>query len=146
MAKKKKKSKQKNSNAVLVDSEVLERWQQAHRQAVQVPVNELASSLQDLLTRQLTTHVAGVKDGKTVTRWVNGEITDIRNFEVEQRLRTAYEIAQLLLLSEEPSIVKAWFIGLNPLLNDSSPVDALGAGQLKEVIDPAKAFGAVATA
>lgn len=143
MAKKKKKSKRKNSSLVSVDNAVLERWQQAHRQAVQVPVSELAGSLQDLLTRQLTTHVAGVKDGKTVTRWVNGEISDIRNFEVEQRLRTAYEIAQLLLLSEEPSAVKAWFIGLNPLLNDSSPIDALAMGQLKEVIDAAKAFGSV---
>lgn len=141
MAKKKKKSKRKNSGVV---SEGQERWQIAHRQAMTVTVNEMASSLQELLTRQLTTHVAGVKDGKTITRWVNGEITDIRNFAVEQRLRTAYEIAQILLASEQPTTVRAWFIGLNPLLSDASPVEALGAGQLKETIAAAKAFGVAA--
>ncbi len=141
MAKKKKKARQKEDSIVPAVSDELERWQRAHRQAMEVPVNELAGSLQELLTRQLTTHIAGVKDGKTVTRWVKGEITDIRNIEVEQRLRTAYEIARILLVSEQPATVKAWFIGLNPLLSDNSPVDAIGAGQLKEAIVAAKAFG-----
>ncbi len=140
MAKKKKKSKQKSADASSTISEEQERWQQAHRQAVEVPIHDLAHSLQDLLTRQLTTHIAGVKDGKTVTRWVSGEISEIRNFEVEQRLRTAYEIAQILLVTEQPATVKAWFIGLNPLLNDASPIEAIGAGQLKEAIVAAKAF------
>ena len=145
MAKKKKKSKPKDVIGEPLVSVELERWQLAHRHAIEVPVNELAGSLQELLTRQLTTHIAGVKDGKTVTRWVSGEITEIRNFEVEQRLRTAYEIAQILLASEQPTTVKAWFIGLNPLLSDASPVDALGAGQLKEAITAAKAFGEIST-
>ncbi len=144
MAKKKKKSKNKNGGVESSASVELERWQIAHRQAMEVSVNEMASTLQELLSRQLTTHIAGVKDGKTVTRWVNGEISDIRNFEVEQRLRTAYEIAQILLDSEQPATVKAWFIGLNPLLSDASPVDAIGAGKLKEAITAAKAFGEVA--
>ncbi|MGA7671330.1 MAG: XRE family transcriptional regulator [Nitrolancea sp.] len=142
MAKKKKKSKQKSDGA-LSGADQLERWQQAHRLATEVDVTQLANTLQELLTRQLTTHIAGVKDGKTVTRWASGEITEIRNFEVEQRLRTAFEIAQILLSSEVPSTVRAWFIGLNPLLNDASPVEALGAGQLKEAITAAKAFGEV---
>ena len=142
MAKKKKKSKKNNS--AVSGAEELERWQQAHRLAMEVDVTQLANVLQELLTRQLTTHIAGVKDGKTITRWASGEITEIRNFEVEQRLRTAYEIAQILLSSEEPSTVRAWFIGLNPLLNDASPVEALGAGQLKEAIIAAKAFGEIA--
>jgi hypothetical protein len=143
MAKKKKKSKQKNNAPAFGADEELERWQQAHRHAMEVPVHELAGSLQELLTRQLTTHIAGVKDGKTVTRWVSGEISEIRDFEVERRLRTAYEIAQILLVTEEPTTVKAWFIGLNPLLSDASPVEAIGAGQLKETIIAAKAFGEV---
>ncbi len=146
MAKKKKKSKQKDTAADSVFSDEIERWQIAHRQAMEVPVSELARSLQDLLTRQLATQIAGVKDGKTITRWVNGEITEIRNFEVEQRLRTAYEIAQILLISEDPATVKTWFIGLNPLLDDVSPVEALGTGQLKETVIAAKAFGEVVPA
>jgi hypothetical protein len=133
----------KNGVATSDLSDELKRWQMAHRRAMEVPVNELASTLQDLLTRQLTTRIAGVKDGKTITRWVNGQITEIRDFEVEQRLRTAYEIAQILLASAEPTTVKAWFIGLNPLLDHTSPVESLGAGDLKATITAARAFGEI---
>ena len=34
--------------------------------------------------------------------------------------RTAYEVAQLLVQFDSPRIVKAWFIGLNPQLDDVS--------------------------
>ena len=141
MAKKKKKAKQP---AESLDGESVvqpDGWQQAHRQAMTVPINELAASLQELLSRRMTTQIAGVKDGKTITRWASGEITEIRDIEVEQRLRTAYEIAQLLLVAESPQTVKAWFLGLNPLLSDTSPIEALSAGQLKETIGAARAFG-----
>ncbi|HEX3721328.1 MAG TPA: XRE family transcriptional regulator [Nitrolancea sp.] len=141
MAKKKKKAKQQAEGGDAESVEQPDPWLQAHRQAMSVPLNELAASLQTLLTRQMTTNIAGVKDGKTITRWSTGEITEIRDIRVEQRLRTAYEIAQLLLISESPQTVKAWFLGLNPLLTDTSPIDALGAGQLKETIEAARAFG-----
>ena len=141
MAKKKKKAKQQAESSDAESTEQPDRWQQAHRQAMSVPLNELAGSLQELLSRRMTTQIAGVKDGKTITRWASGEITEIRDFEVEQRLRTAYEIAQLLLVSDPPQTVKAWFLGLNPFLNDTSPIEALGAGQLKETIGAARAFG-----
>jgi hypothetical protein len=141
MAKKKKKAKQPAESVDEGSAEQPDLWQQAHRQAMSVPLNELAGSLQELLSRRVTTQIAGVKDGKTITRWASGEITEIRDFEVEQRLRTAYEIAQLLLISESPQTVKAWFIGLNPLLTDTSPIEALSAGELKETIGAARAFG-----
>ena len=145
MAKKKKKAKLQlqlhadTDSAVAVESPDL--WQQAHHQAMSVPLAELAGTLQELLSRRVTTQIAGVKDGKTITRWSSGEITEIRDIEVERRLRTAYEIAQLLLVTESPQTVKAWFIGLNPLLTDTSPIEALSAGQLKETIGAARAFG-----
>jgi hypothetical protein len=141
MAKKKKKAKQQAEGVEAESTEQPDLWQQAHRQAMTAPLNELAGSLQGLLSRRVTTQIAGVKDGKTVTRWASGEITEIRDFEVEQRLRTTYEIAQLLLITESPQTVKAWFIGLNPLLTDTSPIEAISAGQLKETIEAARAFG-----
>ena len=76
-----------------MEAVVLER---AHRQSVNASVSEVASFLQDLLSRRLVAYVAGVKDGKTVTRWASGEVTGVGQ-ESEQRLRTAYEIAQLLI-------------------------------------------------
>lgn len=141
MAKKKKKAKQQAEPLDAALPRIPEIWQQAHRQAMSVPLTDLVGSLSELLTRRMTTRIAGVKDGKTITRWATGEITEVRDFEVEQRLRTSYEIAQILRASEPDPTVRAWFLGLNPHLRDNSPLDALAAGQLKEAIGAARAFG-----
>lgn len=111
-----------------------------HRQAMAAPVSEVAGLLQDLLSRRLTAYMAGVKDGKTVTRWASGEVTVIREHETEQRLRAAYEIVQLLLTLDSPQTVKAWFIGLNPELGDVAPAEAIHAGRLQEAFLAARAF------
>jgi hypothetical protein len=119
-----------------MESQVLE---QAHRQAVVTPVDDVASFLQDLLGRRLVAYVAGVKDGKTVSRWANGEVSSVRQ-ESEERVRTAYEVAQLLVRFDSPRIVKAWFIGLNPQLDDVSPAETIREGRLKEAKAAARAF------
>lgn len=113
---------------------------QAHRLATVAPLSTVAGLLQEVLSRRLTAYVAGVGDGKTVTRWANGEVTEIRDHEVEQRLRTAYEAVQLLIMGDGAETVKAWFIGLNPELDDIAPAEALRAGQLREVLGAARSF------
>lgn len=113
---------------------------QAHRQATTAPVQEIAGRLQELLSRRLTAYVAGVDNGRTVARWASGEITEIRQQDTEQRLRTAYEIALLLLSQDSPETVRAWFIGLNPQLGDVSPAEAIHDGHLKEAFGAARAF------
>lgn len=112
----------------------------AHHQAMAAPVNEIASVLQEVLSRRLTAYIAGVGDGKTVSRWAKGEVAEIRDHTTEQRLRRAYEIVQLLMNYDSSQTVKAWFIGLNPQLEDTSPAEALHEGRLKEALAAAKAF------
>jgi hypothetical protein len=119
-----------------MEARVLE---QAHRQAVVTPVDDVASFLQDLLGRRLVAYVAGVKDAKTVSRWASGEVGSVRQ-ESEERVRTAYEVAQLLVRFDSPRIVKAWFIGLNPQLDDVSPAETIREGRLKEAKAAARAF------
>lgn len=111
-----------------------------HRQAVAAPLSDVAGFLQDLLSRRLTAYIAGVADGKTVSRWANGDVRDIRDYTTEQRIRTAYEIAHLLLGTDSAQTVKAWFIGLNPQLGDVSPAEAIREGRLKESLASARAF------
>ena len=113
---------------------------QIHQQAITAPVSEIAKSLQELLSRRLTAFIAGVGDGKTVSRWASGEVAQIRDHWMEQRLRTAYEIAHLLMQGDATQTVKAWFIGLNPQLGDVSPAEALRDGNLKEALSAARAF------
>ncbi len=119
-----------------MEAQVLE---QAHRLAVVAPVSDVASFLQNLLGRRLVAYVAGVKDAKTVSRWASGEVGSVRQ-ESEERIRTAYEVAQLLVQFDSPRIVKAWFIGLNPQLDDVSPAETIHEGKLKEVKAAARAF------
>ncbi|MDP9357467.1 MAG: XRE family transcriptional regulator [Chloroflexota bacterium] len=116
-------------------------FEQASRQATIASISELAGFLQEILSRRLTAYISGVKDGKTVTRWASKEVTEIRDHETEQRLRTAYAIAHLLLSrGDSASTVKAWFIGLNPQLGDISPAEAIHDGYLKEAMAAARAF------
>lgn len=113
--------------------------EQAHKLSVRVPLDQAVRELQGVLSRRLVAYIAGVRSTKTVTRWASGETTDIRQPSVD-RLRTAYEIMQLIGGYETPAVIHAWFTGLNPQLGDESPAQALHAGRLKEVIGAARAF------
>jgi hypothetical protein len=114
--------------------------QRIHRQATAASISDIARFLQEVLSRRLTAYAAGVQDGKTVTRWASGEVTEIRDFEVEQRLRTTYEIVLLLLTQESPRTIKSWFIGMNPELDDLSPIEAIHDGSLKDAMIAAHVF------
>lgn len=114
--------------------------QRVHGQTLRAPLAEIAGSLQALLSRRVTAYIAGVKDTKTVGRWANGEITEIRALDVERRLRTAYAISQLLLEVDSARTVKAWFVSLNPYLADETPAEAIREGREKEAMAAARAF------
>jgi hypothetical protein len=114
--------------------------ERAHRAAMQASVQELAATLQHVLSRRVTAYLALVQDGKTITRWASGEITTIRDQETQRRLRTAYQIVKLLSETENPQTVRAWFINHNPRMNDTLPMDAIREGQLQDALYAAQAF------
>ncbi|MGH3089887.1 MAG: XRE family transcriptional regulator [Rubrobacteraceae bacterium] len=116
--------------------------QEAHREAVMAPIADLVDFLIDLLSPRLVAYIAGVKDTKTVRRWASGETGEMRQQDREERIRLTYEIARLLIQVDSPRIVKAWFIGLNPQLDDTSPAEAIHEGKLKEALYAARAFTA----
>ncbi len=113
--------------------------EQVHGQAIRVPVREAAESLQRLLTGRIAAYVVNVKEAKTITRWAADTVVEIRP-ESEQRLRAAYEIMTLLLRFEGPGTTRAWFLGMNPHLEDDAPADALHEGRLQEALGAAKSF------
>jgi len=91
----------------------------------------------------MTAYIAGVDNIKTVSRWISGDVTSIRDGGAETRVRTAFEIAAMLLQVDAPEVVRAWFISLNPQLGDSTPVEIIHRGEmddLKEVMRAARAF------
>jgi hypothetical protein len=113
---------------------------EAHRQSVEASLATIASVLQEVLSRRVTAYTVGVKDAKTVGRWASGEITEIRNPVVERRLRDTYAIVELLLNVDAPQTIKAWFVGMNPELDDQAPSEVIREGKASEVMGAARVF------
>lgn len=111
----------------------------AHRATVESSVADIAAFLQDALGQKLVAFMVGVDDPKTIGRWA-GEKSAPQDPEVERRLRDAFQIFRLLLAKESPYTVRAWFVGLNPQLDDESPATAIRDGRTRETLIAAKAF------
>ncbi len=100
----------------------------AYREAMRVSPAEGAAVLRDVLTPRLAAYVTGVDATRTVARWAQGETARLRA-DHATRLRTAYEIVRLLEgAHESPGTIQAWFLGMNPILDDRSPARALHEG------------------
>lgn len=113
---------------------------EAHQGAINTPLPALVRSLSELLTRDLTAYIANVSDAGTVSRWAAGKSVNLRPAH-EQRLRLAFEIVQLFRAFESSDrTIRAWFIGLNPHLDDDPPAEAIHDGRLKEALAAARAF------
>lgn len=110
----------------------------AHRKQVNFETKDIAASLQDLFGQRLVAFIAGVKDPKRVGQWAAGQSKP--RPEAEEQLRSTFQIAQLLLSEEGPHTVRAWFIGMNPQLDDESPAEALRDGHRKDALAAAKAY------
>jgi len=100
----------------------------AHREAMRISPAAGAAALRDVLTARLVAYVTGVDATRTVARWARGETAHLRA-DHAMRLRTAYEIVRLLEGAHEaPETIQAWFLGMNPILDDRSPARALHEG------------------
>lgn len=93
--------------------------QAIHGRSTRLGVPAIVGSLQGILGQRLVAVIAGVSDAKAVGKWTKGQRSP--HPEAEQRLRNAYQVAQLLLERESPDTVRAWFVGMNPDLDDHAP-------------------------
>ncbi len=111
--------------------------QQAHRQSVSESVSSITGFLVDLLGAPLTAHMVGA-DVSTISRWKSG--SSLPRDDSERRLRVAYQVARLLLSGDDDHTVRAWFIGMNPQLDDEAPADVIASGDSKAVLAAARSF------
>jgi hypothetical protein len=111
--------------------------QAIHARTARLGVPAIVGSLQDIIGQRLVAVIAGVSDAKAVGKWARGQRSP--HPDAEQRLRNAYQIAQLLLERESPDTVRAWFIGMNPDLDDQAPALMLGKDPIG-VLQAARAF------
>ena len=111
---------------------------QAHKRAVTFTIEDIARFLQENLGQKLVAYIAGVRDPKTVSKWIGG--TQAPRPEADERLRAAFQIFHLLQNEESPHTVRAWFVGMNPQLDDESPAQALREGRQRDALVAAKAY------
>lgn len=110
----------------------------AHRQTVESSPADVARFLQDALGQKLVAYIANVSGPRTVAHWVAG--TRSPGTEAEERLRAAFYIFRLLGEVESSHVVRAWFAGMNPALDETAPATAIHEGRLRDAVAAAKAF------
>lgn len=108
----------------------------AHDAATRATTSEMAAYLQALLGQKLTVLMAGAKDPKAVGRWARGREPA---HETVTRLRHAYHVARLLREVESAETTSAWFVGMNPQLDDRAPALVLAEAP-ERVLQAARAF------
>lgn len=111
----------------------------SHAAGAQVALTDQVAAVKELLGPKLAGFTFGVSL-TTVDRWVSGKVTP--GLDRERRVRAAYQILELLRPVEAAPTIRAWFIGMNPQLDDRAPAEAIAEGDLRETLAAARAFAA----
>jgi hypothetical protein len=116
---------------------------EAYDYATRAPFNFVAKELIDILGAKLVAYLAGVHEARAVQQYA-ADSRSPRAPATERRLRLALRVAKLISSRDSKEIAQAWFMGLNPQLNDRSPARLLREGEVDEVgpeiIAAARAF------
>lgn len=113
--------------------------QDAHRAAVATTdTAQLVGELQGVLGQALIAVLTG-RDVRSVARWTAEEPTR-PPLETERLLRDTLQVQRLLLSVDGSDVVRAWFMGMNPQLDDFAPIEALAEGRARDVMAAARAF------
>ena len=108
----------------------------SHDQAVEL--HDIIEFLNEHLGARLLALTVGA-DHRTVWRWL-GDPDRGPRFETEARLRAAYQVFRLVQTVEASPTVRAWFMGMNPQLDDKSPAEAIRDGEARDAMAAARAF------
>ena len=104
----------------------------AHNESTRLSFQEIVTKLIAIIGRKLTAYIAGVDDVRAVDRWKDGA-SSYRD--AEPRLRFTYQLIMPLADHDAPAVVQAWLTGINPELNDRTPIRLLREQEL-EVVGP----------
>jgi hypothetical protein len=104
---------------------------------VGLPVADVAAALQEHLGQALLGVIVD-KNVRTLARWANATVRPPHAS--EKLLRDTLQVFELLTSVDSPDVARAWFMGMNPQLDDASPVEALSDGRSRDVMVAARAY------
>lgn len=103
----------------------------SHNHAISVPLKQVVQELIDILGPTVVAAIAGVNETRAVTQWLNG-----RKPQRPHVLRFALQLARMIAIKEDATMIQAWFQGTNPGLDDRSPTMLLRSQPLEEIQGP----------
>lgn len=102
-----------------------------------ISVYDISGVLERAFGRQLLSLIVG-ENVDAVQLWSTGDLEPSE--ENERRLRNAHKVYELLCTAEDDRTIRAWFMGMNSQLEDTSPAEALADDQVRNVMVSARAF------
>lgn len=112
---------------------------EAHDGTVRLDIHEVVRRLNNHLGATLVALLAGSRDSKAPYRWASPDGPVPRD-DTQDRLRVAHRLWVAIADAEDEHTARAWFIGINPVLDETSPVMALREGRTRDVALAARAF------
>ena len=103
---------------------------------------DVVTDLRQLLGAKLCAAPGSVQETRVVEQWAAGSRKPAAM--VQRRLRVALQAAAPIAEVDSAAVAQTWFLGMNPLLDDRSPLLLLSDGALDEaepaVVAAARAF------
>ena len=97
----------------------------------------IVARLQEVLGRDVVAIITG-KTPRQVSRWVRGAAKP--PVQEQRLLRDTFQVVELLAEVDPDEVVRAWFIGMNPQLEDAAPAELIAEGRARDVMAAARAF------
>ncbi|TAM67793.1 MAG: hypothetical protein EPN48_12290 [Microbacteriaceae bacterium] len=111
--------------------------QRAYVRAIESEITPAVKSLVETLGKALVAVIVD-RDVRTISRWVAG--SGPNGDDEQKRVIDTLQIVELLLSGDSPTVVRSWFMGMNPQLDDESPAELLAEGRVREVMAAARAY------
>lgn len=107
--------------------------------AAGLDIHEIVRQLNMHLGPTLVAALSGTKDRKMPARWAKSDgptpgVTFNRRIQLAHRLWTSISVA------DGDQVVRSWFIGGNPLLEEDTPLTAVREDRDQDVVAAAEAF------
>ena len=110
-----------------------------HAGTARLGIREIVRQLNTALGATLVGALAGTKDPKISYRWARTDGPEPRP-EAQRRLQLAHRAWTVVSSVEGEHVARLWFIGANPWLGETSPIEAISQDRARDVMDAAQAM------